>query len=71
MVLCYSISKKQIPVSTGGVLVLECKICRIKLIRALNDMLKILYFILQNKNWMGEKTKLNVELLKVLKRGIA
>lgn len=60
MVLCYSISKKQIPVSTGGVLVLECKICRIKLIRALNDMLKILYFILQTK--IGWEKKLNLML---------
>lgn len=32
---------------------------------------KDIIFYSTDKNWMGEKTKLNVELLKVLKRGIA
>ena len=67
MVLCYSSSRKLIQVAVGGVLVLEYKICRIKIVRGLNDMLKTFYFTLQTKNWMIEETKANVELSKVLK----
>lgn len=54
MDLYYS-SPRELSDAIGGVLVLECKICRIKVLRALKAMLRMLYFTIQAKiKWEKE-----------------